>query len=162
MTTISLCQVKEFSKDYKHVANFSSREKQLNWFSSRILMQIEANAKIDNFTDTLSVQLPMTSNLRKCDYLFAEGEGGIYFFFFIDSSEKITASVSKLYLTLDVWQTYHRLIQFRPSYVVRQHVPRWKNNGYPTDEFVSEGNCSEEYVLESRTNLGADTPKPTT
>ena len=162
MSQINLCQITELNKDYKNVYDFNSREEQLTFMRSKTILQLETNAKIDNFTSSITLNCGMNSNIRKCDYLFAQGIDGKYLFFFIDNVEQVTTSTVKLYLTLDVWQTYHMEIILFPSYVARMHVPRWKNNGYPTDEFVSEGSCSEEYVLESRTNLGADTPKPTT
>ena len=162
MTNISLCSIPELNKDYKNVYDFSSLEEQLTFMRSKTILQLETNAKIDNFTSNITLNYGMNANIRKCDYLFAQGIDGKYLFFFIDNVEQVTTSTVRIFLSLDVWQTYHLDIQLKPSYVVRQHVPRWKNNGYPTDEFVSEGTCSEEYVLESRTNLGADTPEPTT
>lgn len=161
MTTVFLCSIPEFSNDYKHVADFSSRQKQLEWMYNKCIIDLQTNAKIDNFTDNITLNYTMNTNMRKCDYLYAQGSDGKYFFFFITNMEQLTVSTVKIYLELDVWQTYQLDLQLFTSYVERMHVKRWKNNGYPTDEFVSEGACSEEYVLESRENLGADTPQTT-
>ena len=160
MTTINLCQITELNKDYKNVYDFNSRAEQLAFMTSKLILSLETNARIDNFTTNITLNYGMNSNIRKCDYLFTQGIDGKYLFFFLDNIEQVTTSTVKLYLTLDVWMTYHLDIQLKPSYVIRQHVPRWKSNGYPTDEFVSEGGCSDEYILESRTTI-SNAPTPT-
>ena len=130
----------------------------------------------------------MNTNIRKCDYLFAQVFDGKYLFFFINNIEQVTTSTVKLYLELDVWQTYHLDIELKPSYVVRQHVPRWNTDGTPTREIVSENFPQYEYISQvqqqmatinngsyiyvatsplglisdSGTSGGGDTPKPPT
>ena len=80
----------------------------------------------------------MNTNIRKCDYLFAQGMDGKYLFFFIDNVEQVTTSTVKVYLTLDVWQTYHLSLELMTSYVERMHVKRWDTDGYPTREVITE------------------------
>ena len=185
MSTINLCQITEFSNDYKHVADFSSRESQLNFMNGRIILSLETNAKIDNFTSTITLNYGMNTNIRKCDYLFAQGMDGKYLFFFINNIEQVTTSTVKLYLELDVWQTYHLDIQLKPSYVVRMHVPRWNTDGTPSREIVSENFPQYEYISQVQQQMasinngsyiyvatsplglisdseGGDTPKPDT
>ena len=148
MSVINLCQITEFSNDYKHVADFSSRESQLNFMRGKTILQLETNAKIDNFTSSITLSYGMNTNIRKCDYLFAQGIDGKYYFFFIDDVEQITTSTVKVHLTLDVWQTYYLYIDLKPSYVVRMHVPRWFSTGLPNqNETIDEGFPNEEYVL---------------
>ena len=148
MSVVHLCQITELNKDYKNVYDFSSRESQLNFMQSKTILQLETNAKIDNFTSSITLTYGMNSNIRKCDYLFAQGIDGKYLFFFIDNVEQVTTSTVKLYLELDVWQTYHLDIQLYQSYVVRQHVPRWNADGTPTKENIEEG-ASGKYELKN-------------
>ena len=70
MTTLYLCQIPEFSSDYKNVANFTSKSAQLSWMNQRVVMTITSNVKMDNFTTSVVLPQAMSSNLRKCDYLF--------------------------------------------------------------------------------------------
>ena len=155
MSTVNLCQITEFSNDYKHVADFSSRESQLNFMNGKIILSIETNAKIDNFTSTITLNYGMNINIRKCDYLFSQGIDGKYLFFFINNIEQVTTSTVKLYLELDVWQTYHLDIQLKPSYVVRQHVPRWNTDGTPTREIVSENFPQYEYISQVQQQMAS-------
>ena len=139
MSTIYLCQIPEFSSDYQNVANFSSKDNQLQWMNNRVIMTATTNAKLDNFTETITLSQTMSTNLRKCDYLFCNSTDGLKrLFFFIDNMEQLTPSTVQLSLTLDVWQTYHLDITFFPSYVERMHVKRWDSDNYPMKEVVPE------------------------
>ena len=139
MSTIYLCQIPEFSSDYQNVANFSSKDKQLQWMNTKVVMTANTNAKLDNFTESITLSQTMSANLRKCDYLFCNSTDGLKrLFFFIDNMEQLTPSTVQLSLTLDVWQTYHLDITFFPSYVERMHVKRWDSDNYPMKEVVPE------------------------
>ncbi len=148
MTVLNICQIPEFSKDYKNVADFETETNRTNWFLPKIKIYLESNVKLDNFTSTIVINRQMDGVLRSCDYLFATtSDGSKKLFFFIDNMEQVSLSTSKLYLTLDVWQTYLFDIQLKPSYVVRQHVPRWDANGYPTKEIEPEPIALGSYVV---------------
>ena len=139
MTALYLCQIPEFSSDYKNVANFSSKSSQLSWMNSKVIMTVTSNVKMDNFTTSVVLPQAMSVNLRKCDYLFCNStDESKRLFFFIDNMEQLTPSTVQLTLTLDVWQTYHLDITFFPSYVERMHVKRWEADNYPTKEVVPE------------------------
>lgn len=73
----------------------------------RCILSLTTNAKIDNFTDSITLNYTMNSNMRKCDYLYGQGNDGKYFFYFITNMEQLTTSTVKIYFELDVWQTYH-------------------------------------------------------
>ena len=107
MTVLNICQVPEFSKDYKNVADFETESNRTNWFLPKTKIYLESNAKLDNFTSSIVISRQMDGLLRSCDYLFATtSDGSKKLFFFIDNMEQVSLSTSKLYLTLDVWQTY--------------------------------------------------------
>ena len=148
MTTLNICQVPEFSKDYKNVADFESEANRTSWFMPKIKIFLDSNVKLDNFTTSIVINRQMDSILRGCDYLYANtSDGSKKLFFFIDNMEQLTPSTSKLYLTLDVWQSYLFDIQLKPSYVVRQHVNRWADDGYPTKEIEPEPVPLGSYVV---------------
>lgn len=148
MSQISLCSIPELNKDYKSVYDFNSLQEQLNFMNSRIKIQVESNTKVDRFMTTITLNTPINSVVRSCDYLFSRTTDGEYVFYFIDKLEIQTTNTIKLDLSLDVWQTYHLDIQLKPSYVVRQHVPRWNADGTPTKEIIEEG-ASGKYELKN-------------
>ena len=93
MSTLYLCTIPEFSSDYKNVANFSSKTAQLNWMNSKVVMTSSTNAKLDNFTSSIVLSQSMSSNLRKCDYLFCMStDNNKRLFFFIDNMEQLSPS----------------------------------------------------------------------
>lgn len=175
MSTIYLCQIPAFSNDYKNVGHFTSRTNQINYMQQRCILSLTTNAKIDNFTDSITLNYTMNSNMRKCDYLYGQGNDGKYFFYFITNMEQLTTSTVKIYFELDVWQTYHLDLVLLPSFVERCHVKRWKSTNIPTKEIVSEpfGNyestvIKEEnvpnnkgvYIIASTTPLGKVSNRP--
>ena len=175
MSTIYLCSIPEFSQDYKNVGRFNNLSSQLAFMNTRVKSQVNSNTKIDRFMDSLTLNLSMNSNIRTCDYLFAQTTDGQYVFYFINQLEILTPSTIRLSLTLDVWQTYHLSMTLLPSFVERCHVPRWKSTNVPSKEIVSEplGNyestvIKEEnvpntkgvYIITSTTPLGKVSNRP--
>ena len=148
MTVLNICSIPEFTKDYKNVADFKNETNRTNWFLPRVKIFLESNVKMDNFTTSIVINRQMDNILRSCDYLFADtSDGSKKLFFFIDNMEQLSQSTSKLYLTLDVWQTYLFDLQLKPSYVARQHVPRWNSDGTPTREVVPEPVSVNNYIV---------------
>ena len=175
MTTVYLCQIPTFSNDYKNVGHFTSRANQLAYMQERCILSLSSNTKIDNFTDSITLNYTMNTNMRKCDYLYAQGSDGKYFFFFITNMEQLTTSTVKVYLELDVWQTYHLDLVLLPSFVERCHVNRWASTNIPSWQIVAEpfGNyestvIKEEnvpnnkgvYIITSTTPLGKVSNRP--
>ena len=175
MSTVYLCSIPEFSQDYKNVGRFTNLTNQLAFMNSKVKKQVESNTKIDRFMTTITLNTPMDTSVRSCDYLFARTTDGEYVFYFINQIEILTTSTVRLSLTLDVWQTYHLRMTLLPSFVERCHVPRWKTTGVPTKEIVSEplGNyestvIKEEnvpnnkgvYIITSTTPLGKVSNRP--
>ena len=141
----------------------------------RCVLSLTSNTKIDNFTDSITLNYTINANMRKCDYLYSQGSDGRYFFFFITNMEQNTTATTKLYLELDVWQTYHLDLVLLPSFVERCHVKRWASTNVPTWQIVAEpfGNyestvIKEEnipnnkgtYIITSTTPLGKVSNRP--
>ena len=175
MTDVYLCQLPSFSPDYKNVGHFTTRGNQIAYMQKHCILSLLTNAKIDNFTDSITLNYTMNTNMRKCDYLYSQGTDGRYFFFFITNMEQLTTSTVKIYLQIDVWQTYHLDLSLLPSFVERCHVNRWASTGIPSWQIVSEpfGNyestvIKEEnvpnnkgvYIITSTTPLGKVSNRP--
>ena len=105
MSTIYLCSIPEFSQDYKHVGRFIDLAHQLNYMNSKVKKQVESNTKVDRFMTTVTLNTPMDTTVRSCDYLFSRTTDGEYVFYFIDILEILTNNTIKLDLTIDVWMT---------------------------------------------------------
>ena len=130
MSSIYLCSIPEFSQDYKNVGRFNTLSQQLTFMNSKVKRQVESNTKIDRFMESITLNTPMDSTVRSCDYLFARTTDGEYVFYFINQIEILTTSTVRLMVTLDVWQTYHLRMTLMPSFVERCHVPRWNHQEF--------------------------------
>jgi len=143
--------------------------------NSKVKRQVSSNAKIDRFMESVTLNVPMDTVVRSCDYLFSQTTDGEYVFYFINQMEILTTSTIKLMLSLDVWQTYHLKMTLMPSYVERCHVPRWSSTGIPTKEIVAEPlgnyestvikeenipNTKGTYIITSTTPLGKVSNRP--
>lgn len=175
MSTIYLCSIPEFSQDYKHVGRFNNLAQQLAFMNAKVKKHVASNTKVDRFMSTVTLNTPMDTLVRSCDYLFSRTTDGEYVFYFINQIEILTTSTVQLSLTLDVWQTYHLRMALLPSFVERCHVPRWEATNIPSKEIVSEplGNyestvIKEEnipnnkgvYIITSTTPLGKVSNRP--
>lgn len=157
------------------MGHFTSRTNQISYMNERCVLSLTTNAKIDNFTDSITFNYTMNTNMRKCDYLYGQGSDGKYLFYFITNMEQLTTSTVKVYLELDVWQTYHLDLTLLPSFVERCHVKRWASTNVPAWQIVAEpfGNyestvIKEEnvpnnkgvYIITSTTPLGKVSNRP--
>ena len=84
MSLIYLCSIPEFSQDYKNVGRFNNLSKQLAFMNSKVVKQVESNSKIDRFMTQITLNTPMSSAIRSCDYLFSQTTDGEYVFYFIE------------------------------------------------------------------------------
>ena len=87
MSTIYLCSIPEFSLDYKNVGRFNTLSQQLTFMNARVKKQVESNTKVDRFMTSVTLNTPMNTSVRSCDYLFARTTDGEYVFYFINQIE---------------------------------------------------------------------------
>ena len=127
----------DLNSDYKHVLTFSSASSLLSHMTQRVLTTTSQNFHADGFVEELVVGLELPL-IRQADYLFFTGIDSRTYYYFIDKKEYHSQNSTKLFLTLDVWNTYQFDIEFLPSFVERMHVDRWSSNGVPTRELGSE------------------------
>ena len=83
MSTIYLCSIPEFSQDYKNVGRFNNLQSQLTFMNTKVKKQVVSNTKIDRFMSSITLNTPMDSVVRSCDYLFSTTTDGEYVFYFI-------------------------------------------------------------------------------
>jgi hypothetical protein len=61
------------------------------------------------------------------------------FFYFIQSIEYIAPETTQLTISLDVWQTYHRLVSFGDAFIERSHMLEYADQKLRFDKFSSTG-----------------------
>jgi hypothetical protein len=76
-----------------------------------------------------------------------------WFYGFVTKLEYIQKNVTHVHFQIDVFQTWKFDMNFKPSFVVREHCPLWDENSMPIVNTVDEGlNYGSEYNIVSVEN----------
>ncbi len=131
---------------YTNVCDFNSYEEQFNFYNQYKLFEIECNVKYDTNRTEVTIKKPYLE-AKQVDYILIEETGGQNYWYFVEDREVQNDNITTLFLTLDVWSTYHINNRYMNSFVERCHVPRWDNNGRPTKHLLDEGLDTGELIL---------------
>lgn len=124
-----------FSSNYEHVRWFTSRSQQTSYFNSltsrnlsggRYLNITEGTIEVENLADTIDVY----------NYVIIENNNTLNnnvrtYFCFVREIEYVSPNVSRIHFTVDVIQTYMFDLNFKQSFVERQHNNEGANNITP-------------------------------
>ena len=151
-TSIRFMSGVPFYNDYKDTRWFDNRAQQDSYFNSRTTVHnmggqnsfqriegrhfVKVNKSIDDLWGTNYLTF-LNRNKR--------------FYAFVTTMEYINDGLTHVYFEIDVLQTWLFEMNFKPSYVVREHRKLWNNDGTPVINTIDEGlNYGLEYdVVES-------------
>lgn len=118
---IYLCKT-PLENDYNNQLTFTNFENQMNYFNSTIEKSFEnyTYVKKDNIIK-VGVNI---DEIIDCNYLFYRNTGftNKYYFCFITNKEYINENVTAISIETDVYQTYMFDIEYKASFVEREHV----------------------------------------
>lgn len=116
-----------WNADYRDVALFDTH-RDLNDYlnrnggSSSITIPQMSYAR---FGQPINIPIPF-NQANKFNYIlvaqFPHNDDGKYFAYFITHVEHVAPHTTRIYVQLDVWQTFYRSVQFGRAYVERGHV----------------------------------------
>ena len=143
-----------FSNNYKNVIQFNDKTSQENYFKSL------PNILADDFKYVRNngiIKVPYyRDEILEYNYLMFKNKayGDKYFYAFITNISYINPNTSAISFELDVFQTWFMDVQFKPSYVEREHCQRWNSDGTPVINTIPEGlDYGSEYVYKGHTRL---------
>ena len=116
-----LCKTK-LENDYKNQLTFSSATAQLNYFNSVI------EHTFDNYTyikkDNVVQVGKNIDEIIDCNYLFYKNIGftNKWYFCFITNMEYVNENCTRITFETDCYQTWLFQIQYKQSFVEREHV----------------------------------------
>ena len=149
-TTVRFYTNVPFFNNYQNVRQFDNVASQTEYFNS--LQQI-AVLKCTYQRDTGGIKVPYSRDyMLKYDYMSFVNTAfsDKVFYCFIDSITYLSPNSCLVNFTVDVYQTFLFDVQFRPSYIERQHCKRWNADGTPVINTVNEGlDYGSEYVTKS-------------
>lgn len=145
---IYLCNV-PLENDYHNQLTFTDNEAQITYFNSKII------TSFDNYTymkkDSVIKVGVNIDDIIGCNYLFYRNTGftNRIYYCFITNKEYINENVTALTIETDVFQTYMFDMEFKNSFVEREHVAD-DTVGLHT---IPEGLETGDYVCNSVTSL---------
>lgn len=149
-TTVRFYTNVPFFNNYQNVRQFDNVASQTEYFNS---LQQVAVLKCTYQRDTGGIKVPYSRDyMLKYDYMSFVNTAfsDKVFYCFIDSITYLSPNSCLVNFTVDVYQTFLFDVQFRPSYIERQHCKRWNADGSPVINTVNEGlDYGSEYVTKS-------------
>lgn len=146
-----------FSNNYKNVIQFNDKTSQENYFKS--LPNIVAdNYKYVRNNGTIKVPY-YRDEILEYNYLMFKNKayGDKYFYAFITNISYINPNTSAISFELDVFQTWFMDVEFKPSYVEREHCRRWNSDGTPVINTIPEGlDYGSEYQVKGIEGVNED------
>lgn len=132
-TEVTLCNV-PWDSMYRDVYWFDSPQKTIEYIRSFNSQKTIPTVSIKNLTycgqnTPVRISLPF-SEANSYNYLIVQNDAfpisqknrPTVFFYFIQSVDYVAPETTQLTVSLDAWQTYHRLVDFGDAFVERSHM----------------------------------------
>jgi hypothetical protein len=138
-----------FSNDYKNTRWFDTKSEQTNYFLGKTTVYTKSDhtfQRADGHT-FISVQKGI-DDLWGANYLMFQNTkyNSKWFYAFVTRLEYVNANHTKVHFQIDVFQTWKFDMDFKTSFVVREHCKLWNSDGTPVANTVDEGlNYGTEY-----------------
>lgn len=141
-TNIRLLSGIPFSNDYKNTRWFESKTEQTNYFLARTLVHqmVDANfQRIDGY-HFIAVNKSI-DELWGTNYLMFQNASynNKWFYGFVTKLEYKQRNTTYVHFQIDVLQTWKFEMDFKPSFVVREHCHLWATEGQPVVNTIDEG-----------------------
>ena len=148
-TNIRLLSGIPFNSDYKNTRWFNTRLEQSTWFQSRNVIHSESQFNFQRIEGRHYMRVGKNiDQLWGVNYLmFQNAEyNNKWFYAFVTKLEHNNPSNTFVYFEIDVLQTWCFDMNFKPSYIMREHMTLWNSDGSPVINTVDEGlNYGTEY-----------------
>jgi hypothetical protein len=138
-TEVRLCSNVPLSNNYQHQRTFASISEQSNYFLAKVS---HVYLEFTYQRDSGSIRVPAEYDLLyDCNYLMFRNNNysGKWFYAFITDKVYRNPNMTEIFFEIDVWNTWYFDLDVKPSYVVREHVPRWNADGTPRIHMADEG-----------------------
>lgn len=127
-----------FLSNYQNVIQFSNSAEQRNYFESLPNLYF-SNLTYVRSTGKLKVAKPREEVMQYNYMMYTNTNfSNKIFYAFILNVEYVNPNTSLITFALDVWQTYQFDLDFRESFVEREHCRRYDSNGNPIVNTVPE------------------------
>jgi hypothetical protein len=141
-TNIRLLSGVPFSNDFKHSRWFDTSTAQEDYFLGKTVvhsMTENTFQKIEG-RNFISVNQNIDALWGVNYVMFQNSAYNVKWFYgFVTKLEYKNKTTTYVHFEIDVLQTWMFTMNFKPSYVVREHCPLWETDGSPVINTVDEG-----------------------
>ncbi len=130
MTNLDLLKNVDFDNSYEHVIDFETKEKQETFFDSKIETSFD-NFSIIRENEEIKIEAKINDimGINYCRYENTINNVTKTFYAFIVRKEYVNPVTTKLFLEVDVYQTYMFDYTIKQSFVTREHQDRFDTTG---------------------------------
>lgn len=148
-TNIRLLSSVPFSNDYKNTRWFDTLSQQTNYFLNKPVVHSESEMNFQRIEGSPYISINKSiDELWGTNYVMFQNAhyNNKWFYGFVTRLEYKQRNTTWVHFQIDVFQTWKFEINFKPSYVVREHRPLWNSDGTPVINTIDEGlNYGTEY-----------------
>lgn len=148
-TNIRLLSNVPFSNDYKNTRWFDTKASQENYFTNKPVVHSMSQANFQRIDGYHYVAVNENiDDLWGTNYLMFQNAqyNNKWFYAFVTKLEYVQKNTTKVHFQIDVFQTWKFDMNFKPSFVVREHCKLWNADGSPVINTIDEGlNYGVEY-----------------
>lgn len=154
MATLYLLKGVTLDPNYETSIDFESKEAQLNYFNTYQKMAHDTNLTYSYLRSNEAIEVPYKfEELGEVNYLYYINNNKVYYNF-VTRKEYINNNMTRLYIELDVFQTYMFDYELGECFVEREHQDRVDSNKDFIFNLEDEGiDLGPSYVLESAERL---------
>lgn len=141
-TNIHFLRNVPFSNDYKHTRWFDTLTQQTNYFLGKPRVHSMTQANFQRIEGKHFIKVDKSiDDLWGTNYLMFQNAqyNNKWFYAFVTNLEYRQRNTTYVYFQIDVLQTWRFEMNFKPSFVVREHRPLWNSDGTPVINTVDEG-----------------------
>jgi hypothetical protein len=150
-TNIRLLSGVPFQSDYKHTRWFDTITEQTSYFTSKPIVYSKPDHNFQRIEGKTFISVNKSiDELWSVNYLMFQNTSynNKWFYAFVTKLEYVQQKTTYVHFEIDVFQTWKFEMNFKPSYVVREHCPLWNVDGSPVINTVDEGlNYGSDYEV---------------
>ncbi|QOR56283.1 tail protein [Bacillus phage DLc1] len=131
-----------FSNDYKDIRWFDDINSQYNYFNTRDKVHVMREVTyVENDGKNYIRADVGIDQLRSVNYMMFQNEQyhAKWFYAFVTNLVRKNDETTFVYFEIDIIQTWRFEINWKPSYIVREHCKLWNEDGTPVINTIDEG-----------------------
>jgi len=141
-TNVRLLSGIPFSNDYKNTRYFDTLLEQSTYFAGKPVIHSMAESNFQRIEGRTFIAVDKSiDELMSVNYVMFQNAqyNPKWFYGFVTKLEYVQRHMTYVHFQIDVYQTWRFEMNFKPSFIIREHCPLWNPDGSPVINTVDEG-----------------------